>query len=192
MPLKEILHPYQWPTSFHDRKRGGQMPLEQPSENNRQSARYPIALKLQYKLRMNKKGLEYLGFGRTLNISSGGVLFEADCPLPARAPIEVALDWPYLLLDGVVTLKLVMRGIIIRSDAKAIAVKADHYEFRTAGAPFRKAMSDSGPRQSIIRLQNQRNQTVPEQGVVLQKQFCRRSRAHHRPLRSSQRYCGAR
>ncbi len=99
--------------------------------------RYPIALELQYKI-LNKKGLVHHGCGRTLDISSGGVLFEADCLLPASGPIELAIDWPYLL-DGAVTLELVIKGPIVRSDTKAVAVKACHYEFLTAGARFRKS-----------------------------------------------------
>lgn len=38
--------------------------------------RFPIALEVQYKFKRNR--IEYRGTGRTLNISSGGVLFEAD------------------------------------------------------------------------------------------------------------------
>jgi hypothetical protein len=115
-------------------------PLAPPrtyQSNRRLHDRYPLALKLQYKI-PNKKGLVHHGCGRTLDISSGGVLFEADCLLPASGPIELAIDWPYLL-DGVVSLELVMKGPIVRSDTKAVAVKADHYEFLTAGARFRKS-----------------------------------------------------
>jgi len=49
----------------------------------------------------------------SLNISSTGVLFEADELLPASGPIELALSWPFLL-DGACPLKLVMRGKVIR------------------------------------------------------------------------------
>ena len=108
--------------------------------DQRLHGRYPIALELQYKL-LNKKQIKRFGFGRTANMSSGGVLFESDCRLPASGPIELAMNWPYLL-DGVVTLKLVVSGRIVRSDAKAIAVKVEQHEFRTAGARFRAAMNE--------------------------------------------------
>jgi hypothetical protein len=104
----------------------------QLDRNLRLHRRYPIALELQYKL-LNKGRVERHGFGRTVNISSGGVLFEADELLPDSSSIELALSWPFLL-DGVVTLKLVMSGRIVRTEARAIAVKAGHHEFRTAGA----------------------------------------------------------
>ena len=70
--------------------------------------RYPIALELQYKV-LSKGRVERQGFGTTVNISSGGVLFEADKQLPDSGIIELAMNWPFLL-DGMVTLKLVMSG----------------------------------------------------------------------------------
>ena len=95
--------------------------------------RYPITLGLQYKL-LNKRRLDHVGIGRTLNISSGGVLFETDQLLPPTGFIELAIQWPFLLHE-VCSMKLVMRGRIVRCDAnsKVIAVKAEHHEFHTAG-----------------------------------------------------------
>jgi hypothetical protein len=107
--------------------------------DQRLNGRYPITLELQYRL-LNKGRIEHLGAGRTLNISSGGVLFEADDRLPTSGPIELAMSWPFLL-EGVCCLKLIMRGRIVRCDegTKAIAVKAEYHEFRTAGVRSLKA-----------------------------------------------------
>lgn len=105
--------------------------LEINRGDQRSNGRYPIALELQYRL-LNKGRVQSLGSGKTLNISSGGVLFEADHLLPASGPIELAMSWPFLL-EGVCGLKLVMRGRIVRSDARATAVKAEFHEFRTSG-----------------------------------------------------------
>jgi hypothetical protein len=101
--------------------------------DQRLNGRYPITLELQYKM-LNKGRVEHLGLGRTLNISSGGVLFEADGHLPPNGPIELALSWPFLL-EGICNLKLVMRGRVVRCDtgSRAIAVKAEYHEFHTAG-----------------------------------------------------------
>ena len=101
--------------------------------------RYSIALELRYKL-LNKGRVERLGLGRTLNISSSGVLFEANDLLPAGGTIELAINWPFLL-GAVINLKLVMRGRVVRTDAKTIAVKVEHYEFRTTGARSAKSHS---------------------------------------------------
>jgi len=95
--------------------------------------RYPISLDLQYKVLRGGR-VEQTGTGRTLNISSGGVLFETDDRLPQRGLVELALQWPYLL-QGVCALKLVMRGRIVRSAAnnRETAVRAEFREFRTTG-----------------------------------------------------------
>jgi hypothetical protein len=111
-------------------------PIE-PDRNQRVHGRYPITLELQYKV-LSKGRVERHGFGTTVNISSGGVLFEADEYLEDSRTIELAMNWPFLL-DGVVTLKLVMSGRIVRTEAKAIAVQAERHEFRTAGTRAAKA-----------------------------------------------------
>jgi len=101
--------------------------------DQRLKGRYPIALDVQYKL-LSRDGVDRVGCGKTLNISSGGVLFETDQQLPASGVVELAIKWPYVLRD-VCSLKLVVRGHIVRRDAstKATAVRAEHHEFRTAG-----------------------------------------------------------
>jgi hypothetical protein len=117
---------------------------EEHCNEQRLNGRYPIALEVQYKL-LNKGRIEHLGAGRTLNISSGGVLFETDDGLIESGPIELAMSWPFLL-EGVCCLKLIMRGRIVRCDAgaKAIAVKAEYHEFRTAGVRALKARAMAG------------------------------------------------
>ena len=66
-------------------------PSEKAGSDQRLRGRYPIALELQYKL-LNKGRVEYLGVGQTLNISSGGVLFEAAGLLPSSGPVELAIE----------------------------------------------------------------------------------------------------
>jgi hypothetical protein len=100
------------------------------STDRRTDQRYPIALQLQYKLM--RKGRAYrVGFGQTLNISSHGVLFEIDGVVPTSGRMELALNWPFLL-QGSCGLQLVMRGRVVRTDGKTIALKAEFHEFRTA------------------------------------------------------------
>jgi len=115
-----------------------------PSEertDQRARDRYPISLDLQYKVLRGGR-VEQIGTGRTLNISSGGVLFETDDRLPQRGLVEVAMQWPYLL-QGACGLKLVMRGHIVRSTAnhKETAVRAEFREFRTTGVRRQDAVS---------------------------------------------------
>jgi hypothetical protein len=82
--------------------------------------------------------VERLGLGKTLNVSSGGVLFEANESLPAGSSIELLMQWPFLL-EGVCPLKLVIHGSVVRSDNKGVAVRTKQHEFRTAGARSSKS-----------------------------------------------------
>jgi hypothetical protein len=128
-------------------KRAVAPPTERPSDR-RTKRRYPINLEVQYRLLKHRR-VERLGAGHTLNISSGGVLFEADGLLPGSGPIELALNWPFLL-HGSCNLKLVIRGRIVRSNEKAIAIRAEFHEFRTAGA--RSSLGEVPDAQAAIRL----------------------------------------
>jgi hypothetical protein len=106
----------------------GVIPDSQTIEH-RANRRYPIALPLQYKL-IAKGRVQRLGFGRTINISSHGVLIECDDPVPARGQME--LNWPFPI-QSVCALNLIMRGRIVRKREKTVALKTVFQEFRTAG-----------------------------------------------------------
>ena len=118
------------------------------SRDRRSKRRFPINLEVQYKL-MKHRRVERLGSGRTLNISSGGVLFQADGLLPTTGPIELALNWPFLL-HGSCGLKLVIRGRIVRTHNNATAVRAEFHEFRTVGQ--RAQLADAACTQVPARL----------------------------------------
>jgi hypothetical protein len=123
--------------------------LEGSPAEHRSHQRYPIKLEVEY--RVLKKGRVERGFGRTLNISSGGVFFETKSSVPPNGPIELLLNWPFLL-EGTCPLKLVMRGRIVRTDGKGVAIKFKHHEFRTAGARRTKVQSSSQHKvRSLIR-----------------------------------------
>jgi hypothetical protein len=79
----------------------------------------------------NKDGSE-LGVGRTVNISSGGVLFTASNPLNPGRRLELSISWP-AQLDGKCGLKLVAKGRVVRCEGTAVAVEVEKYEFRTQG-----------------------------------------------------------
>ena len=110
--------------------------LQKVSSEQRSHQRYPIELELEYRL-LSKSGSEPLGSGKTRNISSRGVLFEAPGSLPEGGSIEVLLSWPFLL-EGVCPLRLVMRGRIVRSDLRGVAIQSTYHEFRTAGSRLPK------------------------------------------------------
>jgi len=101
------------------------------SRDRRSHRRYPITLRLQYKL-LKSGRIQGVGLGQTIDISSGGALFEVDDELPDGGYIDLELNWPFLL-QGSCKLKLVMRGRIVRRDGNTFGVHAEFHEFRTVG-----------------------------------------------------------
>jgi len=67
------------------------------------------------------------GSGKTLNISSSGVLVRSDRVLPVRAHVKLFIHWP-VALDGK-ALDLVIVGTVVRSERTLIAVKREKHEF---------------------------------------------------------------
>ena len=96
-------------------------------EEHRLHRRYPLRLKVHYKL-LHQGMVTQTGSGRTVNISTHGVLFEADPPLPERGEIVLEMAWP-VLLDGVRRLKFVVHGRIVRNDGKTTAVRVASFDF---------------------------------------------------------------
>jgi PilZ domain len=115
--------------------------LSETHRDQRSHRRYPINLEVEYEL-LNRGRVERLGSGTTLDISTGGVLFEANDALPRAGRIELMMTWPFSL-EGVCALKLAVQGQIVRNDGKRIAISVDHHEFRTAGRSLSKDTTKS-------------------------------------------------
>ena len=104
-----------------------------PTENTqdrRQSDRFPIEREVRYRV-MNKRGADEAGDGKTLNISSSGVLFSTDQMLLPGRRLEVFINWP-AQLNAKCALKLVARGRVVRFEQGRVAIEIQQYEFRTA------------------------------------------------------------
>jgi len=115
--------------------------MELIQEDRREDRRYPIQLELRYKV-MARSRDPLQGQGRTLNMSSGGILFGGDQSLPAGVFIEVSINWP-VLLQGSCPLSLLVVGRVVRSESNRVAVKMTRYEFMTR--PIRNAQdTDTG------------------------------------------------
>jgi hypothetical protein len=97
--------------------------------DRRGDRRYEIRLDVRWKLVRRRKVLE-TGSGRTLDFSSGGVLFEPGRHLPVGLDVELSISWP-VLLHNVAPLQLVVCGRIVRSDGKRTAIRMVQHEFRT-------------------------------------------------------------
>lgn len=112
---------------------GINMELEQLLPGERRSTdRFPIERELRYKV-VSKRSSNESGIGRTVNFSSGGILFTTEQMLIPGKKIEMAISWP-AQLDAKCPLKLLARGRIVRCENGRAAVEIQQYEFRTMGA----------------------------------------------------------
>ena len=97
----------------------------------RQDRRYHLQLDLKWKLIRRRRVLD-TGTGQTIDVSSGGILFDAGRHLPEGLNVELSIAWPVLLHD-VAPLQLVAAGKIVRSDGRRVAIQTVQHEFRTVG-----------------------------------------------------------
>jgi hypothetical protein len=86
---------------------------------------------VRYRVLSKRNGQEE-GTGKTVNISSNGVLFTTDKILLPGKRLELSISWP-AQLDNKCNLKLVARGRVARLEQGRAAVEIQQYEFRTAG-----------------------------------------------------------
>ena len=110
--------------------------LETPevsTSERRRSSRFPIERELRYKT-LNQRTEILAGNGKTLNISSSGVLFTSDHELAVGTRLEVSISWPAQLNERCL-LNLVARGRITRHLRGQLALQIQQYEFRTQSRP---------------------------------------------------------
>jgi hypothetical protein len=72
------------------------------------------------------------GSGRTIDLSSSGLSFDAGRPLPVGLNVELSIAWP-ALLNEIAPMQLAVSGRIVRTDGHRAAIRMVHHEFRTAG-----------------------------------------------------------
>ena len=98
-------------------------------EERRKAKRFAIELELRYKT-IGKREEPLIGFGKTVNISSSGVLFTCEQKFVAGTRLELSICWPAQLNEHC-SLNLVARGCVARSERDHLALRVDRYEFRT-------------------------------------------------------------
>lgn len=107
--------------------------IRSQAEADRRSAdRFPIEREVRYKI-LNKRNGHEEGTGKTINISSNGVLFTTDQILLPGKRLELSISWP-AQLDNKCQLKLVARGRVARLEQGRAAIEIQQYEFRTQGS----------------------------------------------------------
>jgi hypothetical protein len=106
--------------------------LNAKREERRSSGRFPIQQEVIYTV-LDGKNRSGAGAGRTVDMSSGGILFTTTEALDPGRRLEVAVNWP-ARLDGTCRLKFVAMGRVVRSESDRAAIVIEHYEFKTQGA----------------------------------------------------------
>lgn len=106
-------------------------PTEMQKSDRRVHQRYPISLEVEYKL-LDRRGSQRKGLGRTINISSRGVLLHLNETPPSLGTIEFSVKWPFLL-DGSIPLRWIVHGSVIRVAGSNVAVQVTDQVFHTAG-----------------------------------------------------------
>jgi hypothetical protein len=101
-----------------------------PGERRR-DRRYEIELEVRWKVLRRRRVLDS-GEGKTVDLSSGGILFDAGRDLPPGAHVELAVAWP-VLLHNVAPMQLSIAGRVVRSARGRVGIRMEQHEFRTAG-----------------------------------------------------------
>ena len=138
-------------------------PYSDPSETRRSGSRYPIVAELHYRITRKHAEVE-TGRGRTLNISSSGILIETDHALPPGLRVDLSIVWP-VRLNNVTPLQLCVKARTIRTEGRRTALKIFRHEFRTR-PPLQAVGAEASPiRQSlpdISQLQTRLNASFEE------------------------------
>lgn len=111
----------------------------------REDKRYAISLDVRWRLLRRKKTLDS-GQGQTIDLSTGGILFETGRKLPVGLKVQLSISWPVLLHNSS-PLQLTVIGRIVRSDHEKAAIQVIQHEFRTvATAPENRAAAPAAVR----------------------------------------------
>ena len=94
------------------------------TDDRRLDRRYPVTCPLEYMAVV--EGSAICGLGFTVNISTGGVLFQAMNRLPHGLPIELFIAWPGSPND-VADVKVRVRAVTVRTEGDCTAVRICGY-----------------------------------------------------------------
>lgn len=108
--------------------------LHQPSrpepqfDERRSKTRYAIELGVRF---CNARGpIRSYKSGRTVNISSSGLLVASESAVREGTALQLMIEWPWPL-DGGVPLQLVTTGVVVRTSQSTFALALRSYQFRT-------------------------------------------------------------
>jgi hypothetical protein len=108
-------------------------PQQITQADRRHTDRFPIEREVRYRCLSKRGGGDEVGDGKTINISSSGVLFTSKHFLLPGRRMELSISWP-AQLNNQCALRLVARGRVVRFEQGRAAIEIQQYEFRTQSA----------------------------------------------------------
>jgi hypothetical protein len=99
------------------------------TDERRRTKRFPIERRVAIRA-SEPRGAQRTGTGKTLNISSAGVLLTTDLLLTRGNSVELTVDWP-VALNGECGVNFLVSGDVVRACKDAVAVRILRYQFRT-------------------------------------------------------------
>jgi len=118
------------------------MKLLTRSIERRTRVRFPMQHELRYKL-LEGDAIIASGAGATCEMSSGGVAFTCDGPLPTEVFIELSIAWPVVLENGC-PMRLIVFGKVLRTGVQRSVCSVERYEFRTQARTLQFAQPARG------------------------------------------------
>ena len=103
------------------------------TDDRRAYNRLAIEREVRYKVYGVKKTVKAVGTGKTIDMSSGGLLISTESALEEGDRVELAVSWPAQLNDAI-PLKLVAHGRVVRAEESKAAIVIEKHEFRTRGS----------------------------------------------------------
>jgi hypothetical protein len=114
--------------------------------DRRRNKRYGMQLPLRWKLVRRRRTIDS-GTGHTIDMSSGGILFEAKADLAGGLNVELSIAWP-MLLRNLTPLQLLVTGRVVRSSYGWAAIRTVTHEFHTLAVPAERR----GPLANLVGL----------------------------------------
>ena len=108
-----------------------QLEVVESDPRGRAKIRYPIRMNLRYSLFRRKRVLK-TGRGTTINMSSSGILFEAEESLPPGYIVHLAIGWPERIDDRAgPVLHIVARTVRGQSNSTAAVIVRHEFHVRS-------------------------------------------------------------
>lgn len=102
-------------------------PLDERERRN--GRRVPLACTVRYEIGSSTH--KKTGMGRTIDMSSSGVLFTTESLLRANTRVALHVTWP-VRLESDVPVELYAEGKVVRTESSRAAIKYDQIAFRVA------------------------------------------------------------